>query len=322
MLLPILAVIGGIVFLIWSAERFVDGAAAIAHHFGMPALLIGMVVGFGTSAPELVVSTIAASQNNPGIALGNAYGSNIANIGLILGLTAVLAPITVQSQTVRRELPILLLVTLLAGWQLANGYLGRNEALVLLGLFFLLIIWSIRHGLSNETDPLATEVEVSLQRRPMPVRRALPQLVLSLLVLVVSSRVLVWGAVGIAQSLGASDLLIGLTVVAVGTSLPELASSIVAVRKGEHDLALGNVIGSNLFNTLMVVGVAAVLAPTKVDPGIMQRDWPVMLGFTLVLLIMGIGRRGAGRVNRVEGGFLILCYLAYVTFLIRSHVSG
>ncbi len=319
MLLPALAVLVGIVVLIWSADRFVDGASATARHFGMPALLIGMVVvGFGTSAPELVVSTIAASQDNPGLALGNAYGSNIANIALILGITALLAPIAVHSRVVRLELPILLGVTLLAGWQLANGYLGRNEALVLLTLFFGLMAWTIYQGLRGKDDALGAEFETELTSHPMPLRRALIWLGVGLLLLIVSSRALVWGAVAIAQSLGVSDLIIGLTVVAIGTSLPELASAVVAARKGEHDIALGNIIGSNLLNTLAVVGVAAVLAPTAVEPDIMQRDWPVMLGLTVLLLIMGIGWRGKGRINRIEGGFLLLCYIGYLAYLIRS----
>ncbi|MAT64832.1 MAG: calcium/sodium antiporter [Gammaproteobacteria bacterium] len=316
MLTALFAIVAGFVLLIWSADRFVDGAAAVARHFGMPALLIGMVVvGFGTSAPEMVVSGLAAAQGNPGIALGNAYGSNITNIALILGVTALISPIAVHSQVLRKELPLLTAVTALAAWQLQDGGVSRLEAVVLLVVFAVIMGWSIRQGLRGRSDALGDEMDQELAAHPMPLPRALLWLGIGLLVLIASSRLLVWGAVTIAQQLGVSDLIIGLTVVAIGTSLPELASSLIAARKGEHDLALGNIIGSNLFNTLAVVGIAGGIAPLAAGPEVFSRDMLVMGALTLSLFVFGYGFRGAGRINRFEGGVLLAGYVGYTGWL-------
>ena len=321
MLLPVVAVIVGLLLLVWSADRFVEGAAATACYFGMPPLLIGMViVGFGTSAPELVVSAISAVQSNPGIALGNAYGSNITNIALILGLTALLSPIAVHSQVLRKELPLLSLMTLLAAGQLFDGQISRADALVLLLVFALLMGWTIWQGMKKKTDALATEMEQELSAHAMPLQRALLWLAIGLVLLIVSSRLLVWGAVAIAQQFGVSDLIIGLTVVAVGTSLPELASSLMAVRKGEHDIALGNVLGSNLFNTLAVVGIAGAIEPLAVGAEVLRRDVLVMALLTLSLFVFGYGFRGPGkgRINRCEGAGLLTVYLGYTAYLVLT----
>jgi cation:H+ antiporter len=322
MLMPVLAIVFGLVLLVWSADRFVGGASSTARHFGMPPLLIGMVVvGFGTSAPEMVVSALAASQGNPGIALGNAYGSNITNIALILGITALISPIAVHSQVLRKELPILMGVTALAGWQIWDGTLTRFDAVVLMVVFAVLMGWTIRQSMRQSGDALETEIAASLPADPMPLKRALMWLGLGLVLLIISSRILVWGAVSIAQSLGVSDLIIGLTIVAVGTSLPELASSIIAARKGEHDIAIGNIIGSNLFNTLAVVGIAGLIAPLSVGPEVFTRDMMVMAGLTLLLFVFGFGFRGPGRINRVEGGALVAAYVAYTGYLISTLFS-
>jgi len=320
MLAAIAAVVFGLALLVWSADRFVDGAAATARHLGMPALLIGMVVvGFGTSAPEMVVSTLASLQGNPGIALGNAYGSNIANIALILGLTALVSPIVVHSQILRKELPVLTAVSVLAAAQLWDGHLSRLDAIVLLGVFAGLMGWSIFQGMRERSDTLGVEMEQELVAHPMPLPRALVWLVVGLLLLIVSSRILVWGAVSIAQALGVSDLVIGLTIVAIGTSLPELASSLIAVRKGEHDLALGNVIGSNLFNTLAVVGIAGTIHPLDVPPELLTRDMAVMGALTVSLFIIGYGFRGRkGRINRIEGAVLLTVFLGYTGYLVST----
>lgn len=315
MLMAIGAIIAGLILLVWSADKFVEGSATTASHFGMPPLLIGMVVvGFGTSAPEMAVSALAASQGNPGLALGNAYGSNITNIALILGITALLAPIAVHSQVMRKELPILILVTAFAGWQLWDGDLSRMDAIGLMLAFVLLIGWSIYQGLRQPDDALATEMTEEVNA--MPVRKAILWLVVGLLLLIISSRILVWGAVDLATTFGISDLAIGLTIVAVGTSLPELASSIIAARKGEHDLALGNILGSNLFNTLAVVGIAGLIAPMPVAPEVLTRDFPVMAALTLVLFAMCYGFRGPGRINRFEGSALLLAFVAYTVYLL------
>jgi cation:H+ antiporter len=322
MLMPVLAILFGLVLLVWSADRFVDGASSTARHFGMPPLLIGMVVvGFGTSAPEMVVSALAASQGNPGIALGNAYGSNITNIALILGITALISPIAVHSQVLRKELPILMGVTVLAGWQIWDGTLTRFDAVVLMAVFAVLMGWTIRQSMRQAGDALEAEIAATLPADPMPLKRALMWLGLGLVLLIISSRILVWGAVSIAQSLGVSDLIIGLTIVAVGTSLPELASSIIAARKGEHNIAIGNIIGSNLFNTLAVVGIAGLIAPLSVGPEVFTRDMMVMAGLTVLLFVFGFGFRGPGRINRVEGGALVAAYLAYTGYLISTVFS-
>ncbi len=315
MLMAIGAIIAGLVLLVWSADKFVEGSATTANHFGMPPLLIGMVVvGFGTSAPEMAVSALAATQGNPGLALGNAYGSNITNIALILGITALMAPVAVHSQVMRKELPILLLVTAFAGWQLWDGALSRMDAIGLMVVFAGLLGWSIYQGMRQPRDALAEDMAGEIHA--MPLKKALLWLGLGLLLLIVSSRILVWGAVDLATAFGISDLVIGLTIVAVGTSLPELASSIIAARKGEHDLALGNILGSNLFNTLAVVGIAGMIAPMTVAPEVLTRDLPVMAALTLALFVLGYGFRGPGRINRFEGGALLLAFVAYTVYLL------
>jgi cation:H+ antiporter len=316
MTLAVIAILFGLALLVWSADRFVEGAAATARHYGMPPLLIGMViVGFGTSAPEMVVSALAASQGNPGIALGNAYGSNITNIALILGITALLSPITVHSQVLRKELPLLMGITLLAAWQLWDGEISRIDATVLLLVFAALMGWTIWQGMKQQGDTLAGEMVQELEAHTMPVRRAFFWLITGLLLLIASSRLLVWGAVDIAHAFGVSDLIIGLTIIAIGTSLPELAASIIATRKGEHDIALGNVLGSNLFNTLAVVGIAGTIHPMAVPPEVLSRDILVMAVLTLLLFIFGYGLRGAGRINRLKGLGLLTCYIAYTLYL-------
>lgn len=316
------AVCAGIALLVWSAERFVEGAACTARHLGMPPLLIGMVIiGFGTSAPEMVLSTLAAAQGNPGLALGNAYGSNITNIALVLGFTALIRPIPLHSQVLRRELPLLLVINVLAAWQLQDGEVSRLDAWVLLTCFIGLMSWTIRQGIRQPADALAREVDRELVAHRMSLRRALVWLVVGLLLLIVSSRLLVWGAVEIARYLGVSDLLIGLTVVAIGTSLPELVAALVATRKGEHDIALGNVMGSNLFNTLAVVGLAGVIQPIEVGVEVFYRDLPVMAAMTLALCLFGYGWHDPGRINRYEGAALLAGYVGYNGYLISLIAS-
>ena len=325
MLLAIAAIIFGLALLVWSADRFVDGAAATARHAGMPPLLIGMVIiGFGTSAPEMVVSAMAAMDGNPGLALGNAYGSNITNIGLVIGLVAVLSPIQVHSQVLRKELPLLFAISLLAGWQLLDGNLTRADGWTLLAVFAVVMGWSIVQGMRKGPDALGSDVDKELIAHPMPLNRALMWLVVGLVLLVVSSRMLVFGAVYVAQSLGVSDLVIGLTVVAIGTSLPELASSLMAIKKGEHDLALGNVIGSGIFNTLAVVGIAASIQPLAVEAVVLQRDWLLMTALTVALFIMGgFGLRGRqGRINRLEGAVLLAVFFGYTGYLVSTVIAG
>lgn len=317
--LPYVAILAGLAALIWSADRFVLGAASLAQRLGMPSLLIGMlVIGFGTSAPEMIVSAIASLQGNPGLALGNAYGSNIVNIALILGVTALISPILVNSSVVRRELPVLGAVTVLSVALLWDLELSRLDGIVLLAAFAGLVAWSIREARMSRGDALAVETEADMDIRPLSRNAAIGWTVGGLLLLIVSSRALVWGAVELARSFGVSDLVIGLTVVAIGTSLPELASSIAALRRKEHDIALGNVVGSNLFNTLAVVGISGVIMPFAAPSEILTRDLPVMsaLTFALVVMCYGFGRRG--RVNRIEGGLLLAAFALYTGHLVTG----
>ncbi|MDN3521013.1 calcium/sodium antiporter [Halomonas ramblicola] len=324
MILPAVAVVAGLILLVWSAERFVDGAAATSARLGLSPLLIGMlVIGFGTSAPELVVSALAAGQGNPGLALGNAYGSNIANIGLILGLVALISPLAVHSSVVRRELPLLGGATLLSALLMWGGLIGRLEGILLLLLLAAFMVFSILRARREGEDPLAADTEESLAVHPLSLRAGLVWTGVGLVLLVISSRILVWGAVAIAQGFGVSDLIIGLTVVAVGTSLPELASSVSALRRNEHDLVLGNVVGSNLFNTLGVVGLAAVIAPIQVGTEVLLRDWSLMTAMTALMAVFALGWRGrAGRINRLEGAALLAMFLAYTSWMVNLVVTG
>ncbi len=318
MVLYLAGIIAGFAILVWSADKFVDGAAATAKHLGMPTLLIGIIiVGFGTSAPEMVVSAIAAMEGNTGLALGNAIGSNIVNIALILGITAVIAPITVNSKIVRKEIPILLLIVLFSGYLLFDNTLTFAEGILLLIGFFALVGWSIYAAIKGKGDALESDMEDELIEHAMSLKVGIIWLIIGLVLLIASSRLLVWGSVGVATEFGVSDLIIGLTIVALGTSLPELAASIIAARKGEHDIAIGNIVGSNMFNILAVIGIATVIAPMNNIPlEVLQRDWVVMLAVTIALLVMSYGLRAKnGVITRVEGTILVLCYVAYNTYL-------
>ncbi|MBD5781308.1 calcium/sodium antiporter [Pelagicoccus sp. NFK12] len=319
MLLPILALVIGLVALIWSADRFIDGASGVAGHFGMPPLLIGiLIVGFGTSAPELIVSAIAAAQNNPGLALGNAFGSNIANIALILGITTLVVPITVRSSILKKELPILSAATVLVGYLVWNLDISRLDGIVMLIVFAAIMAWTTYEGMKGESDILAEEFTEELQSKKTSLGMSFFWLFLGLAILLASSRSMVWGAVEIATLLGVSDLVIGLTIVAVGTSLPELASSIAAARKGEHDIVIGNIIGSNMFNTLAVVGIAAVISPFETVSEVLSRDLPSVAGLTLALFLICFRKGGSGRVTRLEGGLLVIAFAAYNSWVFLS----
>jgi len=324
MRLSIAAINVRLVVMVWCADRFVEGASAAGVHGGMPPLLIGMLnIGFGTSAPELSVSALSSLQGNSGIALGNAWGSNITNIALIIGLVALISPISVHGQVVRRELPILLGITALAGWQVYAGYLSRADGVVLLVVFALLLALSIRDGMRSRDDVVADEIRKQYLADTMPLGKAIMWLVLGLILLIASSRLLVWGSVFIASDLGINDMIIGLTIVAIGTSLPELASSLAAIRKNEHDLALGNIIGSGLFNTLGVVGLAAVINPLAAPPEALTRDWALMAGLTVALLLMCIAWRGRpGRINRVEGAGLLTVFCGYTGLLVWTAMAA
>ena len=317
MILAIVAVVIGLAVLVWSADKFVDGAVGIAEYCGMSTLLIGMViVGFGTSAPELTVSALSAGQGNPELALGNAYGSNIANIALILGATALISPILMQRSVIRGDLPILIAVSILSIVLVWDGSVVRWNGVLLLVVFALVMGYSIWREMRKAHAESPESVEGDAAEKAS-LGKSIMWLVLGLALLVASSRALVWGAVVIARTLGVSDLLIGLTIVAIGTSLPELASSIAAARKGENDLALGNIIGSNLFNTLAVVGLAATISPMdEIEKAVTYRDMPLMTALTVALIVLGFRRKGDGRLNRIAGAILLAVYVGYLALLV------
>ncbi|OBS09106.1 calcium/sodium antiporter [Acidihalobacter prosperus] len=315
MLLAVIAIIAGFALLIWSADRFVLGAAALARNLGVPPLVIGLtIVGMGTSAPELLVSALAAWDGNAGLGIGNAIGSNITNIGLVLGVTALIAPLTVNSKLLKRELPLLLAIMLIGYALLADGRLARPEGgALLLGLAALLfwMVWSARRA--QPDDALAEEI-LEDQPPPMSTQAALGWFALGLAVLLGGAKLLVWGAVAVAHALGVSDLVIGLTVVAIGTSLPELATTVLSARRGEPDIALGNVVGSNLFNILGVLGLPGLIAPGPVPHEVLSRDYPLMLFLTALLFLFAFGRQPR-RINRAEGGVLLGVFIGYECWL-------
>lgn len=317
MALAIIAVIIGLAVLVWSADTFIDGATSLAVRFNMPSFLIGVVIlGIGTSAPELVVSALAAVAGSPDLALGNAYGSNIINITLVLGVTALISPILIRANVIRHDLILLLAVTALAAFQLLDGNLSLTDGIVLIASLIGVLLIQIFLSLRNNT---AADVDAP---KDINIAKALATLTLGLVLLIVSSRSIVWGAVELATLWGMSELLIGLTIVAIGTSLPELVASVAAARRGEHDMALGNVIGSNLFNTLGVVGVATVISPIKnIAPEILSRDVLMMAGVTLLLFVLAIiAYNRQGEMKRGSGLVLILTFIGYSAWLGTSAV--
>jgi cation:H+ antiporter len=323
MTLMVLAIVFGLVLLVWSADKFIEGASATAYYAGMPPILIGMiVVGFGTSAPEMVVSTIAALENNPGIALGNAYGSNIANIGLILGLTVLLKPLVVHSDIVKKELPLLIVFSFLAGSILIDGTLDFHDGYLLLLGFFILVCWSIYSGLKKKDDALGTDVEQEVSSNPHSLKYGVFWLITGLVLLIGSSRLLVWGSVSLAQTFGVSDLIIGLTIIAIGTSLPELASSLVAVYKNEHDIAVGNVVGSNMFNILAVIGIAGSISETPVSEEVLYRDWVIMILLTLLLYFIVVLQKKESILGRKTGILFLLIFFSYLIYLVFTTLNG
>lgn len=336
MWLAVIAVLIGLAILVWSADVFIDGATALAKKLNVPSFLIGVIIlGLGTSAPEMVVSVLAALEGSPELALGNAYGSNIINIALVLGATALISPIIIHKGIIKRDLPILLIITALAAWQLRDGQLSIVDGLVLLALLVVVlgiqIVLSVREGSSHKVDDIddidgnkivehrAVDDALSAADSEPSLLRGLWALFLGLTMLVASSRAIVWGAVELATLWGLSELIIGLTIVAVGTSLPELVASLSAARKGEHDMALGNIIGSNIFNTLGVVGLAAVIAPISASPIILSRDVLAMSAITLLLVVLcGAAFIRHRPFGRGSGAALMLFFVGYTLWLMQT----
>jgi len=318
-----LAIVGGLALLVWSADRFVLGASAIANNLGVSAIIIGMVImGLGTSAPEIFVAATASLSGSPGVAVGNAIGSNIANIALVLGISALISPLVVESRTLRREYPVLFLVSFGVLALMLDRELSQLDGLVLLIGTVCLIAWMwwLANRERNHGDPLEKEFEAEVPHN-MATNMAIFWTLLGLIALVFSSYLLVWGAVNIATAFGISELIIGLTIVAIGTSLPEIAVSVTGSLKGEDDIAIGNIIGSNLFNLLAVLGVGSSISAAPLTDEILTRDYATMLLLTVVMFIMAYGFKGKGRINRIEGGLLLMLYGGYMTWLYVTEIS-
>lgn len=317
MLENILIIIAGFLILLYGADRFVTGAAATARNLGVSPLIIGLtIVGFGTSAPEILISVVSSMGGNPGLAIGNAIGSNITNIALVLGTTALITPLDVRSETLRREYPILFAVTLVVLVLLMDGYFSRLDGLIMLAGLAVLIYGIVMIGMrSRTTDPISQEFAQEIPAKGMKTPRAVLWFSIGFLLLLLGSKLLVMGAVEIAHMWGVSDLVIGLTIVAIGTSLPELAASIMSALKKEPDIAIGNIIGSNMFNLLAVLSLPGIIDPGPLQHEVMNRDFPIMIGLTVLLFVMAYGFKGPGRVNRIEGGLLIMAFIAYQLLL-------
>lgn len=323
MWLAIGAIILGFVLLVWSADRFVDGAAAVASNLGMSAMMIGLtIVALGTSAPEIFVSANAALNQASELAVGNAIGSNLANTGMVLGITALVAPIPIAKALIKRELPFMLFVIAIGAYCIYDLELDRIDAAILIGillLLFSLLFYSKSHPAHSEEE--AEEDDVALPQ--MSGAKAWLSLLVGLVVLIASSDLLVWGAKYVATAMGVSELIIGLTIVAVGTSLPELAASVASALRGHHDIALGNILGSNMLNILGVMSTAAVIAPTALEPSVLTRDYFSMGAISLVLAFMlysyvGLSNKQPATLGRFSGAILLVLYAGYYGWLFMT----
>jgi len=308
----------GLVLLVYAADKFVLGAAATATYLGVSSMVVGLiVVGFGTSAPEMVVSAIAALKGNPNLALGNAIGSNITNIALVLGVGIAVSPLLICSNTVKREMPVLLLVTLFVFLLMWDGVLSRLDGVLLIVSMFAMTLWMAWLGLrqSKDKDALEADFEAELPE-DVSKKAAWLWLLFGIIMLPVASMLMVHGATTIAKMMGVSDVIIGLTIVALGTSLPELSATIACMRKGEHDLALGNIVGSNMFNLLGVLGISATIKSFKLPDGFLSTDYLVMLNLTLALLIFSLIFVAKNKpIPRLIGYLFLACYCGYNVWL-------
>jgi cation:H+ antiporter len=311
-LIAVALVLAGFFLLMWSADLLVDNASVLASNLGISTFLVGIViVGFGTSAPELFVSAMAALENKGNLALGNAIGSNITNIGMVLGSAALIRALTVKRSTATKDIPIVIAISLLAIALVADGMLSRIDGIILLVILVVYLAWS---ALGSKDDSSEPNEDAGDSRSNM---KYVLLTIVSIAILMAASKMLVSGAVTIAEFFGVGELVIGLTIVAIGTSLPELAAAIAAARKGVHDMIIGNIIGSNVFNTLGVLGLTGVLRATEIDTSALMRDFPVMLAFTTIMMIFALTK---GIFSRKEGGILLLGYFAYLSYLIYATV--
>jgi cation:H+ antiporter len=320
MLLAAATILVGFIILIWSADLFVAGASSIAENMGMSPIVIGLtIVSLGTSAPEVLVSFTAALSGAGDLAIGNAIGSNIANIGLVLGITVLVAPMMVHESCMKKEMPTLLVVTVGAGLLLIDDVLSTIDAWLMIGTLALIIIHMVRSQSRDEVLVEEAREEYLVHLSPL---RAWLTFLLGLGLLIASSRMLVWGAVEVAEALGVSELVIGLTIVAIGTSLPELAATIASALRGHTEIALGNVIGSNLFNLLAVMAIPGIVGPETLEPSVVTRDYPAMTFLTVFLAIaIYVSRRrsrskqGHSYVGRIVGTLLVSFYALYYYWL-------
>jgi len=317
----IFEVVAGLVLLIWGADRFVHGAAATARNLGVAPLLIGLtVVAFATSSPEILVSIVASLRGDPGLAFGNAIGSNIVNIGLVLGCVAIIRPIELRSATLRREMPALLAVSLLTVSLFLDSYLSRIDGIVMLTGLVIVMIWLARLGMrSAPSDPIKMDYEAEIPQ-DVTMRLAIIWLLVGVVSLLGGAHLLVDGSIEIARFLGVTDVVIGILLVAFGTSLPELAVSLVSALKGEYGLAIGNIVGSNIFNLLAVIGIAATIAPSAMAPSVLSLHIFVMVAFTLVLFAMTYDYDGKSELSRIEGLALLIAFIAYDTYVVLQNV--
>ncbi|MFW8592205.1 calcium/sodium antiporter [Glaciecola sp. 2405UD65-10] len=312
MIINLVIFLVGLVVLSWSADRFVYGASALAKNIGVAPMMIGLtIVAMGSSAPEIVVAATASLSGSSDTAVGNALGSNITNIALVLGITAMIKPLLVSSTTLRRELPVMLLITLIAVYFLSDSELTRIEGIILISLFvFVIAGMAVLSFKVEKNDPLVAETETEVPSN-VPTTNAVFWVIVGLILLPLSAHFLVDSAVYIARYYGISDLVIGLTIIAIGTSLPELAASVAGVLKGEDDLALGNIIGSNIFNLLAVLAMPGLIHPSVIDGAAANRDSLVMLGLSVLLFVFCFNFRGTRQINRTEAGIFILIFLGY-----------
>lgn len=332
MLMSIALILVGFFLLMWSADLLVDNASELASRLGISTFLIGVIiVGFGTSAPEMFVSAVAALENKGNLALGNALGSNITNIGLVLGSAALVKSLPVTKTTARIDIPIVIASGIIAIALVSDGLLSRIDGFLLLILLAAYLFWTARFSKGTRpdidssldgaepTDPHDLDLSAVKHPTAKSTTTAFFFTVGSIILLMVASRMLVTGAISIAQMLGVGELLIGLTIVAIGTSLPELAAAIAAARKGVHDMIIGNIIGSNVFNTLGVLGLTGAVRATEIDVSALWRDFPIMLAFTILMFIFALTK---GAFSRREGALMLIGYFAYLIYLIGSTLAA
>lgn len=319
MLEHVIILLIALVLLVWSADKFVLGASSLAKNLGVSPMIIGLtIVAMGSSAPEMMVAAAASFQGNPDTAIGNAIGSNITNIALVLGLTVLVKPLVVSSSTIKQEIPLLLILTILAYWMLSDDFFSFSEGLILMVGFFsfisILLIKALKQR-NNLDDPMIIEAEHEIPEATSTIK-SIFWLIIGISILISSAHFLVDSAIFIAKAYGISDLVIGLTVIALGTSLPELAASIASVMKKEDDLAMGNIVGSNIFNILAVLPFAGLIAPGQINPEASFRDAPVMIVITGLLFLLCFSRKsGYFRLTRTKGALLLVSFITYQILL-------